>query len=102
MHRRAREQEQVPGRRRLSGRPEEEEVTRSQRRSLLIRAGSAAACLWLLGCGSMGSGAHGAADESHPLIGAPAPAFELPAPTGKGKVSLASHAGKVVVVDFWA
>lgn len=86
----------------MSGRPEEEKVSTIHRRTLLVRAGSAAASLWLLACGGMGSGARGAADESHPLIGATAPSFELPAPTGKGKVGLASHAGKVVVVDFWA
>jgi thiol-disulfide isomerase/thioredoxin len=32
----------------------------------------------------------------------PAPAFELPDLAGSGKVSLASLAGKVVVLDFWA
>jgi peroxiredoxin len=48
----------------------------------------------------MGGGANSAVD-SHPLVGAPAPAFEL-AEVGGGKQSLAAHAGKVVLVDFWA
>jgi len=55
-----------------------------------------------LGCGSMNSGANSASDEQHPLLGAAAPSFELSSPNGKQKVSLASYAGKVVVVDFWA
>jgi peroxiredoxin len=74
----------------------------NERRSFLTAACSTGLALVLLGCGSLGSGPRGAADESHPLIGAAAPAFELPAAIGKGKVDLASHAGKVVVVDFWA
>src|SRR5829696_7432105 len=32
----------------------------------------------------------------------PAPAFDLPAVDGGGKVSLASLEGKVVVLDMWA
>lgn len=39
---------------------------------------------------------------AHRLVGAPAPAFELPAVAGGGKQSLAEYAGKVVIVDFWA
>jgi thiol-disulfide isomerase/thioredoxin len=50
----------------------------------------------------MGSGANSAGDEQHPLLGAAAPSFELSSTSGKQKVSLASYAGKVVVVDFWA
>ncbi|MFO7177693.1 MAG: TlpA disulfide reductase family protein [Pseudomonadota bacterium] len=42
------------------------------------------------------------AEPEHPLLGAPAPAFELPTADGASRVSLAEHAGKVVVVDFWA
>lgn len=55
----------------------------------------------LLGCGSLGAGVGSPADAQHPLLGAPAPAFELSATDGQ-KVSLASHAGQVVVLDFWA
>jgi len=58
--------------------------------------------LCLFACGSLSSGAKSAADEQHPLLGAAAPAFELATPDGKQKVQLASFAGKVVVVDFWA
>ena len=50
----------------------------------------------------MGSGASSASDAQHPLLGAAAPTFELPSPDSKRKVTLASYAGKVVVVDFWA
>jgi thiol-disulfide isomerase/thioredoxin len=64
----------------------------------------AAFTLGLLACGpgTGAGGANSAADAEHPLLGAAAPAFELEAPSGKQKVSLAAHAGKVVVVDFWA
>lgn len=48
------------------------------------------------------AGASGAAEEQHPLLGAPAPAFELASPDGKQKVSLDRKPGKVTVVDFWA
>jgi len=78
-------------------------------RSVMRHAASAALPLCLLACGPMtgggnaGGGANSAAAaEQHPLLGAAAPAFELEAPGGKQKVSLAAHAGKVVVVDFWA
>jgi cytochrome c biogenesis protein CcmG, thiol:disulfide interchange protein DsbE len=70
---------------------------------LIRHARSAAFALGLLACGpGGGSGAHSAADTEHPLLGAAAPAFELEAPSGKQKVSLGAHAGKVVVIDFWA
>lgn len=49
-----------------------------------------------------GLGASSATDEQHPLLGAAAPAFELPSPDGKHKLSLANYAGKVTVIDFWA
>jgi cytochrome c biogenesis protein CcmG/thiol:disulfide interchange protein DsbE len=65
-------------------------------------AAGVAFVLLSLGCGSMGSGANSAGDEQHPLLGAAAPSFELSSPSGKQKISLASYAGKVVVVDFWA
>jgi thiol-disulfide isomerase/thioredoxin len=65
-------------------------------------AAGVAFVLLSLGCGSMNSGANSAGDEQHPLLGAAAPSFELSSPSGKQKVSLASYAGKVVVVDFWA
>src|ERR1700761_3160660 len=66
-------------------------------------AGSALLALLASGCGSMGSGgASSAADEQHPLLGAAAPAFELPTPDKKQKLTLSGYAGKVVIVDFWA
>jgi thiol-disulfide isomerase/thioredoxin len=59
----------------------------------------------LAGCAG-GSGAGGvgpsSASAAHPLLGAPAPEFELPEVSGGGQQSLAAHSGKVVIVDFWA
>jgi peroxiredoxin len=54
------------------------------------------------GCAAGGAAGSSATSASHPLVGAPAPEFELPALGGGGAQSLAAHAGKVVVVDFWA
>jgi cytochrome c biogenesis protein CcmG, thiol:disulfide interchange protein DsbE len=74
---------------------------RSVRRSLLL--GLVGVCSMLGGCapaaGAAGASPTGAA---HPLIGAPAPAFELRDVTGGGDQSLDAYAGKVVIVDFWA
>ncbi len=77
-------------------------MKRLDRRSALGGAGYAVLACALLACGSMGSGASSAADEQHPLLGAAAPPFELKDASGKQKVGLSEHAGKVVVVDFWA
>jgi cytochrome c biogenesis protein CcmG, thiol:disulfide interchange protein DsbE len=38
----------------------------------------------------------------HSLVGAPAPAFDLPAQAGGERAALASLRGKAVLVDFWA
>lgn len=35
-------------------------------------------------------------------VGKPAPAFDLPALDGNGRVALSAYRGKVVVVNFWA
>ncbi|MDF3065220.1 MAG: ahpC/TSA family protein [Polyangiaceae bacterium] len=60
-------------------------------------------CLALSACGGTGApGAASAEAASHPLVGAPAPAFELPDVSGRGDQSLEAFAGKVVIVDFWA
>jgi len=59
----------------------------------------------LLGACAGGMGAGGGSSSSaasHALLGAPAPAFDLREVTGGGAQSLAAHAGKVVIVDFWA
>lgn len=55
------------------------------------------------GCdaGGASKGAAHAISE-HPLIGAAAPALDVPKPGGTGRVELAARAGRVVVVDFWA
>lgn len=69
------------------------------RRSLLGLLGG----VLLTACGG-GGGAGGASPTatSHPLVGSPAPAFELADVTGGGDQSLEAYAGKVVIVDFWA
>lgn len=54
-----------------------------------------------LGCGGAAKPSAHAVTE-HDLLGANAPDFELPSADGSGKVSLAAHSGKVVIVDFWA
>lgn len=54
------------------------------------------------GCAGAGGGGASASAASHPLLGGPAPAFELAEVSGGGKQSLSAHAGKVVIVDFWA
>lgn len=91
----------------MSGRSEsgqEEEVSSPMMRSLVRNGASAVFALGLLACDSVSGtpAANSAAGAEHPLLGAAAPAFELGSPDGKQKVSLSGHAGKVVVVDFWA
>ena len=54
------------------------------------------------GCAPKGGpGAASLPVRDHPLRGAPAPDFRLPA-RGGAAASLSEHAGKVVLVDFWA
>lgn len=79
---------------------ESSERTRSSRRSLLavVLAGSFAA----LGCAGKGGPGAAPTSASHPLVGAPAPAFELADVSGGGDQSLDAYAGKVLIVDFWA
>ena len=54
-------------------------------------------CLSVIGVALSAPGVATAIDE-----GEPAPAFELPALSGKQQISLAAHRGKVVYLDFWA
>lgn len=71
------------------------------RRSLFL--GFMACSASLAACaGGAGGGGASSAGASHPLVGAPAPAFELKEVAGGGGQSLAAHAGKVLIVDFWA
>jgi peroxiredoxin len=72
------------------------------RRSLLL-AGLAVGTVALGACAG-GAGGPGAssAGASHPLVGAPAPAFELRDVAGGGDQTLEAYAGKVLIVDFWA
>lgn len=56
----------------------------------------------LVGCeDGTGAGAK-APGAKHPLIGNPAPAFDLPAQSGGKRASLDKAQGKVLLVDFWA
>jgi peroxiredoxin len=66
-------------------------------RALVLGSGLAA-----VACGGAGGKPAANAASEHELVGAKAPDFELPSAVGKGRVSLASQAGKVVIVDFWA
>jgi cytochrome c biogenesis protein CcmG, thiol:disulfide interchange protein DsbE len=72
---------------------------RSARRTLLL---GFLLALPAAGCAAGGGSGASSAAASHPLIGAPAPAFSLRDVSGGGEESLAAHAGKVVLVDFWA
>lgn len=54
-----------------------------------------------LGCDEGGKGAK-SPGGNHPLVGKPAPEFNLPAQSGGKRASLGSEEGKVVLVDFWA
>ncbi len=53
------------------------------------------------GCAG-GAGPAASPAASHPLVGAPAPGFELPEVGGGAEQSLTAYAGKLVIVDFWA
>ena len=70
-------------------------------RSLLEGAACVAVAAALSSGCKPATGAHHAGAE-HPLLGASAPALDVPAADGKGNVALADHVGKVVIVDFWA
>jgi cytochrome c biogenesis protein CcmG, thiol:disulfide interchange protein DsbE len=78
----------------------------SERRDSARRSLALALALLALPTGGCAAGAGGSsansAGASHPLLGAPAPEFELREVSGGGDQSLAAHAGKVVIVDFWA
>ncbi len=57
----------------------------------------------LMGCAGASLAGPGGSESTtaHPLLGAPAPEFELTDLDGHEQ-SLAAHQGKVVIVDFWA
>jgi cytochrome c biogenesis protein CcmG, thiol:disulfide interchange protein DsbE len=70
------------------------------RRSLLL--GLIGSCSMLGACAGGGGGLGASpAGASHPLVGAPAPAFELRDIAGREQ-TLGVYAGKVLIVDFWA
>lgn len=78
----------------------ERERRMMDRRSLVV---SALACSVLLaGCSGAGGSLSSPSGAAHPLVGAPAPDFELKEVSGGADQSLAAHSGKVVLVDFWA
>jgi peroxiredoxin len=78
------------------------ERTQLLRRSLLLASLSLTTVVSLTGCPGAGGGANSGSAASHPLVGAPAPGFELRELVGGGDQSLEAYAGKVVIVDFWA
>ena len=67
-------------------------------------------CLLSLVLGACGSssaatkGSETAASDtaSHPLVGSPAPNFQIDSLNGQGKFAVKGMEGKVVIVDFWA
>jgi len=61
-----------------------------------------AAALSLAGCEKGQGGASSASGSKHPLIGSPAPDFDLPAQSGGRRATLGAASGKVALVDFWA
>jgi cytochrome c biogenesis protein CcmG/thiol:disulfide interchange protein DsbE len=67
-------------------------------RTFAVVALAVAGCQAKSGTTGAGSPSH----NEHPLVGAQAPAFELPARLGQGSVSPEAHRGKFVIVDFWA
>jgi len=78
-----------------------------RKRSAESRAGALgrvalAAALLAGACDPSGSKGAAHAVSEHPLLGAQAPTLSVPGPDGKGSVALPGHAGKVVIVDFWA
>jgi peroxiredoxin len=58
--------------------------------------------LALAACDKSGGGAEAPSEDKHPLLGSPAPDFDLPAQSGAKRASLANAEGKVALVDFWA
>jgi cytochrome c biogenesis protein CcmG, thiol:disulfide interchange protein DsbE len=86
---------------RRGARSGEAEATLSapSRRAFQLALGACIGVL-LAGCGEQRGAAHAVSD--HPLLGAPAPALELPTADRKEHITLARYGGKVVIVDFWA
>ena len=72
---------------------------RASRRGIRV---AVVAGLALAACDKEGGGAESPAGDKHPLIGKPAPAFDLAAQAGGKRATLAGAEGKVALVDFWA
>lgn len=62
----------------------------------------ATGALSLVACDKGGAGADSPSEGKHPLLGAQAPDFDLPAQSGGDRATLASGDNKVVLLDFWA
>ena len=58
--------------------------------------------LGLSACAGQSGGGAASAGGNHPLVGNPAPDFDLPAQSGGKRASLNKAEGKVLLVDFWA
>lgn len=67
-----------------------------------LTTGILAAGLALGACGEGSGAATPEGGGKHPLVGNPAPSFEVDSLNGQGKVSFDKWKGKVVYVDFWA
>jgi peroxiredoxin len=66
---------------------------------LLRFMGAMASCM---ACSGVVPAPQTAEASSHPLLGAPAPDFKLQEAGSSREHSLGQHAGKLVLVDFWA
>lgn len=73
--------------------------TRAPGRGISVALTAAA---FLVACDKGGGGAESPGGEQHPLVGSPAPAFDLAAQSGGKRANLAAAEGKVALVDFWA
>jgi thiol-disulfide isomerase/thioredoxin len=74
-------------------------VARNDR--VLARAALLALSAVAVACAPSGPAATGPV-RPHPLLGAPAPAFDLPARIGGPRVRVPAPGGAVTLVDFWA
>ena len=61
-----------------------------------------AALLAMSGCTSGRPASGTESENAHPMVGAPAPDFDLAAQAGGERAALAALRGKLVMVDFWA
>lgn len=74
-------------------------ASRPSRRSILLPF---LASLAVVACDKESAGADSPEGGGHPLVGSPAPAFDLSAQSGGKRALLENARGKVALVDFWA